>query len=226
MPWRVVGSAIGLTCRKAGILAAWTPSPTCPCRPTSRSTTTRLVRVNAPGSTKRSKLARRRPDRPAARHRRRPPHGRRRPRRRGAAAPSLRAAGDLHQRHPRRRHRGHRGCDGREGRLGGHPVRRTRRGVPARRRPAGRPVAREALRRDHARPVQDRLPGRDRRSVRADRLLAVQRRVRPADPGAAADQHPRHVEPHRLSAAGGFRLRDHAVQLHGHRGQPADARRR
>ncbi len=44
-----------------------------------------------------------------------------------------------------------------------HPVRRTRRGVPARRRPARRAVAGEARRRDHARPVQDGLSGRDRR---------------------------------------------------------------
>ncbi len=33
---------------------------------------------------------------------------------------------------------------------------------------------------------------------------------------------PRRVEPHRLPAAGGLRLRDHAVQLHRDRGQPAD----
>ena len=58
-----------------------------------------------------------------------------------------------------------------------------------------------------------------------DRLLAVQRRVRPADPGAAADQQPRRVEPHRLPSAGGLRLRDHAVQLHRDRGQPADRAR-
>ena len=63
--------------------------------------------------------------------------------------------------------------------VGGHPVRRAGRGVPARRRPAGRAVAGEALRRNHARPVQDRLSGRDRRGLRADRLLAVQRRASP-----------------------------------------------
>ena len=88
------------------------------------------------------------------------------------------------------------------------------------------PWREKLARRHHARPVQDRLPGRDRRGVRADRLLAVQRRVRSADPRAAADQHPRRVEPHRLPAAGGLRLRDHAVQLHRDRGQPADARPR
>ena len=70
--------------------------------------------------------------------------------------------------------------------LGGDPVRRTRRGVPARRRPAGRSVAGEARRRHHARPVQDRLPGRDRRVLRAHRLLALQRRVRPPDPGRSS----------------------------------------
>ena len=43
------------------------------------------------------------------------------------------------------------------------PVRRARRGVPARRRPAGRALARDDRRRHDARPVQDRLPGRDRR---------------------------------------------------------------
>ncbi len=36
---------------------------------------------------------------------------------------------------------------------------------------------------------------------------------------------PRRVEPHRLPAAGGLRLRDHPVQLHRHRGQPAHRRR-
>ena len=137
-----------------------------------------------------------------------------------------RAAGHLHQRRALRRDRGHRGRDGRQGRLGGHPVRRTRRGLPARRRPAGRSVAGEAVRGDHARPVQVRLPGRDRRGVRADRLLAVQRRLRPSDPGPAADQCARRLEPHRLPAAGGFRLRHHAVQLHRHRRPTCRARPR
>ena len=36
---------------------------------------------------------------------------------------------------------------------------------------------------------------------------------------------PRRVEPHRLPAAGGLRLRDHAVQLHRDRRQPADRAR-
>ena len=74
--------------------------------------------------------------------------------------------------------------------MGGDPVRRTGRRLPARRRPAGRAVAGEARRRHDARPVQDRVPGRDRRALRAGRLLAVQRRVRPPDPGPAADQQP------------------------------------
>ena len=51
------------------------------------------------------------------------------------------------------------------------------RDLPQGRRPARRPVARHAQRRDDARPVEDRLPGRDRRRLRADRLLALQRRT-------------------------------------------------
>ncbi len=109
--------------------------------------------------------------------------------------------------------------------MGQHPVRRTRGGVPARRRSAGRPVAGKALRRNHARPVEVGLSGRDRRGLRADRLLAVQRRFRPADFGTAADQHPRRVEPRRLSAARGVRLRRHPVQLHRDCGQSADCAR-
>ena len=222
MPRRVVGSAIGFGVAATGILAAWTPSPTCPCRPTSRSTNTHLVRVNAPGSPKRSAPSPHDPiDLPhviGGNHR----MGGGATRRCGPAAPALRAAGHLHQRRALRRDRRDRGGDRRQGRLGGHPVRRARRGVPARRRPAGRTVAGEDRRGHHAGPVQDRLPGRDRHAVRARRLLAVQRRVRPADPGAAADQQPRRVEPHRPPSAGGLRLRDHAVQLHRDRGQPAD----
>ena len=42
---------------------------------------------------------------------------------------------------------------------------------------------------------------------------------------AAADQCARRVEPHRLPSARGLRLRHHAVQLHRHRGQPADRAR-
>ena len=44
-----------------------------------------------------------------------------------------------------------------------------------------------------------------------------------ADPGRAADrQQPGHLEPHRPPPARGLRLRDHAVQLHRDRRQPAD----
>ena len=110
-------------------------------------------------------------------------------------------------------------------RVGRHAVRRARRGVPARRRSARRALARDDRRRDHARPVQDRLPGRDRRALRARRLLAVQRRLRPRDPGSAAHQLTRGVEPQRLPAAGRLRLRRHPVQLHRHRRQPADRAR-
>ena len=42
----------------------------------------------------------------------------------------------------------------------------------------------------------------------------------------AADQHARHLEPVRLSRARGVRLRGDAVQLHGHRRQPARRRPR
>ena len=97
------------------------------------------------------------------------------------------------------------------------------RGHPQGRRPAGRPVAAAAQRRHHARPVQDRVPGGDRRGLRADRLLAVQRPLRAADPRRAADrEQPGHLEPHRPPPARGLRLRDHAVQLHRDRRQPAD----
>ena len=42
---------------------------------------------------------------------------------------------------------------------------------------------------------------------------------------AAAGQLPGRLEPPRPPPAGGLRLRDHAVQLHRHRGQPADRAR-
>ena len=58
-------------------------------------------------------------------------------------------------------------------------LRRPRRDHPARRRAAGRPVARDARRLHHARPVEDRAAGRDRHPLRARRLLALQRQVRP-----------------------------------------------
>ena len=56
---------------------------------------------------------------------------------------------------------------------------------------------------------------------RADRLPPLQRPLRPAAPGRAAAVRARHVEPDGPPAAGGLRPRDHAVQLHRHRGQPA-----
>ena len=102
-------------------------------------------------------------------------------------------------------------------------LRRPRRHPAQGRRAALRPVARAAQRGDDARPEQDRLPGRDRRRLRAHRLLALQRPLRPADPrGAAAAQRQGHLEPHRPPPARGLRLRDHAVQLHRDRRQPAD----
>ncbi len=62
--------------------------------------------------------------------------------------------------------------------------------------------------------------------LRADRLLALQRALRAADPRRAADrEQSRDLEPHRPPAAGGLRLRDHAVQLHRDRRQPADRAR-
>ena len=201
------------------------PSPRFRRRPTSRSQNTHRTAPNASRLVASLDELGRHPHRPAARHRRHPPDGRRRTRRRGAAAPPLRHTGHLHHRRALRRDRRHRSRHGGERRMGEHPVRRTRRGVPARRRSVGRAVAGEALRRNDARPVEVRLSGRDRRGLRADRLLAVQRRLRPADPGAAADQRPRCLEPHRLSAVGRLRLRHHAVQLHRDRGQPADRAR-
>ena len=46
--------------------------------------------------------------------------------------------------------------------------------------------------------------------------------LRPADPGRPADLLARRVEPGRVPPAGGLRLRDHPVQLHRDRRQPAD----
>ena len=80
-----------------------------------------------------------------------------------------------------------------------------------------------AQRRDHARPVEDRLPGRDRRGLRADRLLALQRRTSPGRSWPSSrSPTPGRLEPHRPPAARGLRLRDHPVQLHRDRRQPAD----
>ena len=102
-------------------------------------------------------------------------------------------------------------------------LRRPGRGPAQGGRPAGRPVAPAAQRRDHAGPVEDRVPGGDRRRLRAHRLLALQRALRARHPRGAADRElPRHLEPHRPPPARGLRLRDHAVQLHRDRRQPAD----
>ena len=101
-------------------------------------------------------------------------------------------------------------------------LRRPLRDHPQGRRPAGRSVAPAAQRRDRAGPVEDGLPGRDRLRLRAHRLLALQRPLRQADPHRPADrQQPGRLEPHRPPPARGLRLRDHAVQLHRDRRQPA-----
>ena len=92
---------------------------------------------------------------------------------------------------------------------------------PARGGPAGRSLARHAERGDHAGPVQDLLPGRDRRGLRADRLPALQCPLRTAVAGGPAEVVARRVEPVRPPPARGLRGRDHPVQLHRDRGQPA-----
>ena len=101
-------------------------------------------------------------------------------------------------------------------------LRRAGRGVPARRRPAVDDLARPAQRRDHARPVEERAAGRDRLGVRAGRLPALQRALRPR---RSSQQQPvsarADVEPDGLPAARGLRPRDHPVQLHRDRRQPA-----
>ena len=65
------------------------------------------------------------------------------------------------------------------------------------------------------------VPGGDRRGVRADRLLALQPRIRAGALRRAAAVDAGDVEPARLSAARGIRLRGDAVQLHVDRRQPA-----
>ena len=163
------------------------------------------------------------PGRPDRHHRRPEEDGRRR---RDRGRPAARAQGrarraqELHQ---ARRAGGRQGRGRRGPRLACAVLRGPRLDHPQGRRPARRSVAGAAQRGHDARPVQDRVAGRDRRGLRADRLLALQRALRARDPRRAADrQQPRRVEPHRPPAARGLRLRDHAVQLHRHRGQPAD----
>ncbi len=86
-------------------------------------------------------------------------------------------------------------------------------------------------RRDDARPVEDRAPGGDRRRLRARRLPPLQRRVHDPDLRRAAGLRPGRLEPDRVPAARGLRLRRLAVQLHRDRRQPdelgrADGERR
>ncbi len=101
--------------------------------------------------------------------------------------------------------------------LGGPPGR-----LPEGGRAARDHLARAAQRRDHARPVEDGLPGGDRLGGGARRLLALQPALRAgALPGAAALERG-DLEPARLPAARGLRLRGDALQLHVDRGQPAD----
>ena len=76
-----------------------------------------------------------------------------------------------------------------------------RRGVPPRRRPAGRALARDAQRRHHARPVEDRLPGGDRRGLRADRLLRFNAHFAQELYAEQPISSPRHVEQGRVPAA-------------------------
>ena len=107
--------------------------------------------------------------------------------------------------------------------LGEHRLRSARGDLFARGGALERSVSPAPERRDDARAEQDAAPGRDRRGLRALRLLAIQRLLRASrsiaeQPDLAAGR----VEPIRLPAARRFRLRGHAVQFHGHRGQPAD----
>jgi 1-pyrroline-5-carboxylate dehydrogenase len=68
---------------------------------------------------------------------------------------------------------------------------------------------------------QDRLPGRDRRACELIDFWRFNVALRPADPRRAADLSPA-CGTARVPAARGLRLRDHAVQLHRDRRQPAD----
>ena len=128
------------------------------------------VHSYAPGSPERARLEAKlkelagEPGRPADGHRRR------------AARWAAASAFDVVQPHNhgavlgtvRQRHRAQDAQDAVDAALAAAPglardvLRRPRRDLPARRRPAGRPLARDARRRHHARPVQDRAAGRDR----------------------------------------------------------------
>ena len=84
-----------------------------------------------------------------------------------------------------------------------------------------RPPARPDQRLLHARPVEDRPPGGDRRRLRADRLLALQPLLHARALRHAVPLHRRRLEPGRVPAAGGLRLRRHALQLRLDQRQPA-----
>ena len=107
--------------------------------------------------------------------------------------------------------------------VAGAVLRRPGRDLPAGRRPARRPVAGDAQRGHHARPVA-RPPTRPR-STRACELIDFwrfnvhfARQLLAEQPISLAGR----LEPARPPPARGLRLRDHAVQLHRDRRQPAD----
>ena len=130
----------------------------------------------------------------------------------GGGAPGVaraRAGGD------RRRHGG-------RARLGGHALRGPRGDLPPGRRALDHAPPRIRQRDLHARSEQDDPSVGDRRGLRAGRLLALQRAFPGAHPQRAAHLAARLVEPHGSPAAGGFRLRGHALQLPLDRREPAD----
>lgn len=129
--------------------------------------------------------------------------------------------GTLRNATPRGRDGGRRGGDGRGSRVAGDVVRRPRGRAAAGRRPARRAVAGDRRGRDHARAVQVGAAGGDRRAVRTRRLLALQRALRPRPARRPAVLVARRVEPDGLPAARGIRVRDHPVQLHRDRREPA-----
>ena len=85
----------------------------------------------------------------------------------------------------------------------------------------GAPPAGQCL--DHAGAEQDGLPGGDRQRLRADRLPPLSTCTSPS--GSTGSSRSRRAGAWNRTgspAAGRVRLRHHAVQLHGHRRQPAD----
>ena len=151
-------------------------------------------------------------------------HGRRQEDRRAPAARPPQGA-----RHHAQRDRRRRAARGRRGQGRGPGLARRCPSTTAPRSCSRRPSCSsgpwraDAQRRNHARPVQDRLPGRDRRRLRAHRLLALQRRTSPGR--SSSEQPPLNAKGiwNRIGPppARGLRLRDHAVQLHRDRRQPA-----